>query len=57
METRIKELNKVDLSAILGGRIRGLVYDAACFLVSPAFGLFNLGVKAGYREAANEDRG
>ena len=55
MERYYKKINKKELMDIDGGSIRGLIWDAACFIVSPAFGLFNLGVKHGYRMAAKED--
>ena len=35
-----------------GGDLGTLLLDAAAFLVSPGFGFFYLGVKAGYAEAA-----
>ena len=36
-----------------GGDVSTLLWDAAAFLVSPGFGFFYLGVKAGYAEAAS----
>jgi hypothetical protein len=56
METNIKKICKKELMATNGGSISGLIIDAACFIVSPALGLLNLGVKNGYRQAAKEDQ-
>jgi hypothetical protein len=36
-----------------GGDVKALLWDAAAFLVSPGFGFFYLGMKAGYAEAAD----
>jgi hypothetical protein len=54
MNIEMKTLTKSELMHTNGGGIGGLLWDIACFAVSPALGFLNLGIKAGYREAQAE---
>lgn len=54
MNIEMKTLTKSELMHTNGGGVGGLLWDLACFAVSPALGFLNLGIKAGYREAQAE---
>lgn len=46
-------LKEEETGTISGGRnIRGILLTAALFMACPAVGVFHLGVREGYREAA-----
>ena len=49
----LEPLNNAELFSTYGGNLGSLLLDAAAFLISPAVGLFYLGAKAGWNEAAN----
>ena len=45
-------MSHAEMAKTNGGGLGGFLLDAGLFLVSPALGVFNLGVKQGYREAS-----
>jgi bacteriocin-like protein len=49
-------LSENEMEQVNGGGVWGVLFDVSLFFVSPALGMFNLGVKAGLNEARNEAR-
>ena len=50
--TCLKPLSHAEMLTTNGGGLGDMLLDAALFVVSPALGLFHLGVKSGYDGAA-----
>jgi hypothetical protein len=54
LSEQVRPLTHAEMLATYGGDGGNLLMDAAAFLISPGFGFFYLGMKAGWQEAATK---